>query len=414
MTRKLAGRTIGVANKQLVMNELRVRQRGSADDLVRATGLSLPTVQKWLAELQAEGYVKQAGLGESTGGRPPALFEFVSARDFVVGLAVEIPAVSVAVVDVGGRLHTVNSTMLPTTLTPEQTVDLLGDLVDGTVASSLPQGTSPTAMGLAFSGFLDSQAGRSLATPRMPQWRDVPVRALFAQRYRVPVTLTGHIDALTLAEMTAGVVPGLSDFLFFDLGWGVGTRVVHAGELVVGAFGNAGLIGHTTVVPDGRPCLCGNRGCLEEYASGRALVRIANDTPGLPKGNASTVDHVAAVVLGEGDGRWLDDPPVREFLDFLTIGIANAINIFDIPHVVLGGYLSSAGSRVREQLATAVETRLQPTLRAHLDLMFSAVPRGVGSAFGAAATALQAAFPYIAPIAVQSNPLVPISGREAG
>jgi len=269
-------------------------------------------------------------------------------------------------------------------------------------------------MGVAFSGFLDAQAGMSIATPRMEQWRDVPARALFEERYGVPVALTGHIDALTVAEMAVGVASGLDDFLFFDVGWGMGTRVVHAKELVVGTFGNSGLIGHTTVVPGGRRCLCGNRGCLEEYASGRALVRIANEIEGLPKGDASNVDELAEAILGDGADRWLTHESVEEFLAFLTLGIANAINIFDIPDVVLGGYLSSAGAHVRDRLKSAVEARLQPTLRSHLNLMFSSVPRGVGSAFGAAVSALQSAFPFVNPLTIESDALVPVAGREAG
>lgn len=412
--RKPVGQTIGVANKQLVMNELRRRQRASADSLVRATGLSLPTVQKWLGELEGEGYVRQGGFGESTGGRPPVLFEFINGRDFMVGLAVEIPAVSLAVIDVGGRLRAARSTAIPTNLDPDDTLALLYGLVDDIVQASLPRGTSPAAMGVAFSGFLDAQAGMSIATPRMEHWRNVPARALFEQRYRVPVALTGHIDALTVAEMAVGVASGLDDFLFFDVGWGMGTRVVHAKELVVGTFGNSGLIGHTTVVPGGRRCLCGNHGCLEEYASGRALVRIANETEGLPKGDASNVDELAATILGEGADRWLTHASVEEFLSFLTLGIANAINIFDIPDVVLGGYLSSAGARVRDRLTSAVEARLQPTLRSHLNAMFSRVPRGVGSAFGAAASALQSTFPFVNPLTVESDALGTVAGREAG
>ena len=412
--RKPVGHTIGVVNKQRVVNELRLRRRASADGLVRATGLSLPTVQKWLAELESDGYVREGGRGESTGGRPPVLYEFVSTRDFVVGLAVEIPAVSAAVMDLGGRLHRVTSTTIPTDLHPDATLALLQEHVDAITASSLPHGASPAAVAVAISGYLDTKAGLSLATPRMPQWKDVPVRRVFEDRYGVPVTFMGHIDALTVAEMAVGEVSGLSDFLFFDVGWGVGTRLVHAGELVVSAFGNSGLISHTTVVPGGRACLCGNRGCLEEYASGRALVRIANETLGLPTANASNVDELATTLLGDGAERWLEHPSINEFLDFLALGIANAINIFDIPDVVLGGYLSSTGSRVRERLTKAVKERLPSVLRTHVHLMFSSVPNDVGSAFGAAATALQFAFPYLDPVTVQPDALVPIAGKEAG
>ncbi|HKI55786.1 MAG TPA: ROK family transcriptional regulator [Trueperaceae bacterium] len=412
--RKPVGRAIGLANKQLVFNELRRLGRASADSLVRSTGLSLPTVQKWLAQLEKEGYARQSGLGASTGGRPPLMFEFDATRDYVLGLAVEIPNVSAALMDLSGKLHASTSRTIPTDLAPDATLALLYAMVDDLVGEQLPAGKRPAGMGVAFSGFLDFQAGLSLATPRMPQWTDVPVKARFEERYAMPVALTGHIDALTVAEMTVGVAAGGTDFLFFDVGWGVGTRVVHDGNLVVSTFGNSGLIGHTTVVPHGRACLCGNQGCLEEYASGRALLRIAGELGASERADAASVPELAAMLLGDGAAELQQRPPLAEFLDFLVLGISNAINIFDLPEVVLGGYLAAAGSRVRTLLGAEVPRRLQPTLRSHLHLMFSSVPRSVGSAYGAAVTALRHAFPDIAPVAVQPEPLATGSGREAG
>ena len=404
--RKPVGRVIGLANKQLVLNELRRRGRASADMLVRGTGLSLPTVLKWLGGARARRLRARERYGRVDRRAPPVLFEFVAARDYLLGLAVEIPSVSAAVMDLDGRVLAVSELTLPTDAAPDALLAQLYAMLDDLVAGTLPTGGRPAAIGVAFSGFLDYQAGRSLASPRLPHWKDVPVRDLFAARYGAQVALIAHIDTLAVAEMAAGSATDLPDFLYFDVGWGIGTRVVHGGELVVSAFGNSGLIGHTTIVPDGRLCLCGNHGCLEEYASGRALLRIAAEGRAPARTDASNVPELARMLLGDDAAPWLERPQVRDFLRFLTLGIANAVNIFDLPEVVLGGYLAEAGGAVRTSLERDIRAHLQPTLRSHLHLTFSRVPRSMGSAYGAAVTALRSVFPDIAPIVVEPDPLV--------
>ncbi|HKI55788.1 MAG TPA: ROK family protein [Trueperaceae bacterium] len=407
------GRDVGLANKQRVFNELRRQLRASADALARSTGLSHPTVQKWLAELETEGYARQAGVGDSTGGRPPAIHEFVASRDYVAGLAVEIPNVSAAVMDLTGQMRAFASGVIPTDLDTDATLSRLYAMLDDVVRRGLPAGRRPAALAVALTGFLDYRLGLSLATPRMPRWQRVQVRRLFESRYAAPVTLTTHIDTLTVAEMAIGEARHLTDFLFFDVGWGVGTRVVHAGELVVSAFGNSGLIGHTTVVPDGRRCVCGNFGCLEEYASGRALAAVAAALGLIERPGAAELPAVARLLLGPG-ARYLHEPPVAQLVKFMAIGIANAVNIHDIPEVVLGGYLGELGPEARADLEAQVRPRLQPTLRAHFRLTYSRLARAEGSAYGAGVTALRSMLPGLEPVAVTAEPPVPMDGNGGG
>jgi len=387
---------IAQANRNRVLNTVRRLGRASADDVVRLTGRSQPTIMKWLGVLEDEGYLRREGYGQSTGGRPPALFAFDAHRALAVGLAVEIPNVDAALIDLAGTpIHTDGWTVQQQG-SARETLDELVDRLGEFVASSAPDVNAVVSGGLAFSGFIDHRKGVSIATPRLSDWRDVPVRGAFEQRFGVPFVLNHHIDALTLAESSYGAARGHPDALFFDVGFGLGVRVVKDGLPVAGAFGNAGLIGHTTVVPDGRPCVCGNQGCLEEYVSGRALLRgfggeAADDRDAVPRVSTRLFD---AWRRGEPEARAL----VSEMLDFLAIGVANAINVFDLPVVVVNGFVTQGGESLRCDLIERCQRRLQATHASAMDLILASEPRNRAGPAGAALFALHQSFPFLDPL----------------
>lgn len=389
---------IAKANRDHVLNTVRRLGRASVDDLVRLTGRSQPTIMKWLGVLEDEGYLRREGYGQSTGGRRPALFEFDARRALVVGLAVEIPNVEAALLDLAGtQVRTDGWTVRQTGSARETLGELVGRL-ETFLASSVRGPGALASGGLAFSGFIDHRTGVSIATPRLSDWHDVPVRDVFERRFGVPFVLNHHIDALTLAESSYGAARDHPDALFFDVGFGLGVRVVKDGLPVAGAFGNAGLIGHTTVVPDGRTCVCGNRGCLEEYVSGRALLRRfgeegADDRDAIPR------------IAGRLFAAWSRGDPeavavVSEMLDFLAIGIANAINVFDLPVVVVNGFVTQGGEPLRRALIERCERRLQATHASAIDLILASEPRNRAGPAGAALFALRHRFPFLEPLAV--------------
>jgi N-acetylglucosamine repressor len=387
---------LGESNRRLVLNHLRRLGVASMDQLVRDTGRSQPTVLKWLEALERSGDVRRRGVGASSGGRPPTLFEYLADAGHVLGIAMEIPSVTLALLDLRGQVLARETGSIQR-LGPSQVVlRELHDLVERFVAGHLGNEQTLVAAGVAVSGFIDRDAGLSLATPRLSGWEDVPVRRALEGWLEVPVVLNHHIDALTQAELHVGSAVGVGDFLFFDFGYGLGVRAVRGGHPLVGRFGNAGLIGHTTVVPDGRACLCGNRGCLEEYVSGRALLRSARD-------GVSAHDEDAAIAAATL--RLFDAPdaaadmPVRDELErFLAIGLANAINTFDQPRVVLSGFAAAGGSALRERMLQRTRALLQPTLAAATDITFSRLPRGEAGAQGAALFALRQHLPFADPL----------------
>lgn len=393
--KRATSQRLGESNQLLVLNELRRRGVASMDQLVRDTGRSQPTVLKWLGALERAGQVRRRGVGASSGGRPPTLYEYVVGAGHVLGIAVEIPSVTLTLLDLSGQVLAWEADSIQRSGPSDAVLSELRTISQRFVAAHLVPGQTLVSVGIALSGFIDRDAGLSLATPRLRGWGDVPVRRELERHLMVPVVLNHHIDALTLAELHVGSAVGIDDFLFFDFGYGLGIRAVRGGQPLVGRFGNAGLIGHTTVVPDGRRCLCGNQGCLEEYVSGRALLRYARENVSAHDEDAAIADTVRRLFDQDDDA----DEAVRDELErFLAIGLANAINTFDQPRVVLSGFAAAGGAAFRERILRRTRSLLQPTLAAATEITFSRLPRSEAGARGAALFALRQHLPFADPL----------------
>lgn len=401
---RASAKRIGEPNEQLILNEVRRRRRASVGELVRYTRRSQPTILKWLATLERDGFLIRHGYGESNGGRPPALFQFKADREHMLGIAVEIPSVHAVVIDLNGKVLATEYWKMDLHPPVERVLDDLGSRVEHFLRNNGAVASKIATCGSALSGFLDRETGVSLATPRVPGWQNVPVRGYLTVRLGMPVTLNHHIDALMLAELSCGVAKSWQNFLYFDVGYGLGIRLVKAGQPVHGMYGNAGLIGHTTIVPNGRRCVCGNAGCLEEYVSLRALLRQLPLPPAGSGSRHSFDGDMEELVIrlfsidSDNDGRISDLK--RETCEFLSIGLANAINVFDLPQVVVSGFITRSSERFREQLIHGVKARLQQPLAQSVEIAYASVPRTLAGALGAALFALQRRLPGAEPLIV--------------
>lgn len=209
----------------------------------------------------------------------------------------------------------------------------------------------PKAFGLACAGTIDSERGVVVASPNLPL-ADVPLAFALEKALGLPVVLENDVNAAVRAEATIGVAAGLRDVVMLTLGTGVGGGLWLDGRVYRGANGGAAELGHTIVRAGGLPCLCGSRGCLEMYASGRALVRYAAARAGDPKTDPSgeltalqeqgrlTGGSVARLAVA-GDKAALD--AVNELARWLGVGLVNVINAFDPEMIVVGGGVGALG-----------------------------------------------------------------------
>jgi len=203
-------------------------------------------------------------------------------------------------------------------------------------------------IGIGVPGIIDMDTGMLRESPNLPGWHDYPVRDDIERRLGAKVVLENDANAAALGEQWLGAARDHEDMLMLTLGTGVGGGLVLGGRIWHGMRGMAGEPGHITIDPDGPPCPCGNKGCLEQFASATAIVRMAKETiakggsPGLGRaskdagGLSAKSIYQLAMQADEGAHQIY-----RRVGWALGIGLAGLINLLNLPMYVIGGGVAS-------------------------------------------------------------------------
>ncbi|MFG3202856.1 ROK family protein [Streptomyces sp. NPDC048192] len=212
-------------------------------------------------------------------------------------------------------------------------------------------GEAAAAAGIAVPGIVDEERGIAAYAANLG-WRDVPLRALLAERLGIPVALGHDVRTGGLAEGRIGAGRGADRFLFVPLGTGIAGAIGIDGRVEAGAHGFAGEIGHVVVRPGGLRCPCGQRGCLERYASGSAVSEAWAAACGDPEADAA--DCAKAVASGDPNAVrvW------QEAVEALADGLVTALTLLDPRTLIIGGGLAEAGDVLFRPLRDAVRRRV--------------------------------------------------------
>jgi len=228
---------------------------------------------------------------------------------------------------------------------PTAIVDLVVSMID-----RLSAGHEVIAAGVAAAGFIDADQSTVYYAPNI-NWRNEPFRARISERIDLPITVDNDANAAGWAEYRFGAGRGSTDMTMLTIGTGVGGAIVSGGRLFRGGYGAGAELGHLRVVPDGLPCGCGARGCIEQYGSGRALLRLANDIAdvggiGLPLAQARRDnDGLTGTIVGEfiaaGDAGAIH--ALQELGRWLGQACASLGAVLDPQRFVIGGGVAAAG-----------------------------------------------------------------------
>jgi glucokinase len=207
------------------------------------------------------------------------------------------------------------------------------------------------ALGVVVPGTVDSAVGVVGFSANLG-WRELPLAKVLEADTGVPVRLDNDVRAAGLAERTVGCTAGVDDYLLTVIGTGISGEVRVAGRTVLGAGAAAGELGHAPVWPDGEPCPCGQRGCLERYASAAAISRRYAER------HRTAVFESAGAIAGRRD----HDPVARrtwtEAVEALAIAFAAYTMILDPTMIVIAGGLSGAGEALLAPLRVALAERV--------------------------------------------------------
>ncbi len=272
-------------------------------------------------------------------------------KRFAIGVDLGGTNLRVAAVDDSGKLLETITTETAVARGRESVIDEMCAAIEEISARHSEKQHVMAGIGIGVPGIIDMDRGMVRESPNLPGWHDFPVRQAIEKRLGMHVVLENDANAAAFGEkwMGAGQDSGFEDLCMVTLGTGVGGGLVLNGKVHHGMTGMAAELGHATIYPDGRQCKCGNRGCLEEYASATAVTRMAveaaasGNAPELARAMGASKDITAHQVYQlalRGDG------PAQEIFaqvgTALGIALASWINALNLPMYVIGGGVSGA------------------------------------------------------------------------
>jgi len=226
------------------------------------------------------------------------------------------------------------SRTIPTSMDAEQ---LEADIVG--IVDELRADYEVDAVGLALAGFLDPSCEVVRFAPHLP-WRHANVRESLSQKLGMHVRLEHDANSAAWGEWCFGAGRGAEDWVFFAVGTGIGATLMTHDTIYRGAFGTAPEFGHIVVVPNGRQCSCGKRGCLERYASGTALPDTCADLRASYETALPTDPTGKEITQAARRGDPLAVAVMEEFSRWLGQGLSIVADVLDPELIVLGGGVS--------------------------------------------------------------------------
>jgi predicted NBD/HSP70 family sugar kinase len=266
-------------NVAIVLNYLwEAGQPISRADLTKISGLNKSTVGSLLAQLQSWGLVKESGISNQRPGRPGVLIDINPDAGRIIGAEIGVGFITVIVADMKAKVlwrrntETTAAGKRLTELSQAEVLEQAEHLLQEAITEATTCDCRLYGIGLGVPGLVNHATGTLLFAPNL-DWRNVPLRDMWHQRFGVPVVVENEANAAALGEHMLGVAKQLDSFVYLSAGVGLGGGLVIDGQLYGGTGGYAGEVGHMTLEPEGPQCNCGNRGCWEMLVGPRAILQ---------------------------------------------------------------------------------------------------------------------------------------------
>lgn len=358
---KSNGIDVSRLNKIKVLKLIRQEKKISRADIVKKTGISAPTVTRIVDSLiHSERLIEQVGIGESNGGRPPLMVRFLGDENYVVGI-------DWGKTHIYGILADLNATVLheldiPSEVNNDFASDLkkVTNLIDYIIKKSGVSSAKILGIGIAAAGYVNKYTGEIEYSPNFG-WYHSNIKYPLEQHCEVPVKIDNVSRVMAMGELLYGNHFDFQNFVFVNVGYGIGSGIVIDGKPYYGFDGYSGEIGHTKVVRntgDHRTCVCGKQDCLECYASGRGIAETAMKNCDGYKDSILHVlcngikENITAEMVSKaaksGDAFSLNI--LSEAAEILGYSIATTANVLNPEGIVLGGKVLKAGNYYLEKI----------------------------------------------------------------
>lgn len=379
-------------NRDIVFQLLREHRRTTRTELVRLSGLSKATVSDIIDTFLREGFIREVGKHQPVRGRSQVVLEFDPMARLVFGAQLVGPTCTVVLADLTAQpRHRTTRPMRGTN--PGSFIEAICEGVE----ELRPLAETPIlGLGVGTPTSVDP-TGRRVTLSVPYGWRDVPLAEMLEARLGLPTLIANRAKVAALGEVWQGAHAETDHLFYVYVGSGIVAGLVVNGALYFGSSGGAGELGHTTVLPDGMLCGCGNQGCLHTVASESAIVRMARaklramgqQTLLAERTNGVLGQITLALVL---EAAAAGDPVALETLTeaatYLGIALANVVNLVNPRVVVIGGPIASIGEAFLDPVRREVRRRALGDALHNLEIVPSVLGDDAG-AIGAAALVLE-------------------------
>lgn len=333
-------------------------------DLIRASGHARSTITCRVEELLAAGLIAPAGEASSTGGRPPTTFAFMPRARLVLAADLGANHARFAVTDLASEILVEHAEEIDIADGPGPVLDRAKEVLMRLVEDLGRPLADVAGMGVGLPGPVEYSTGRPVKPPIMPGWDNCDVPEQLRGTFPGPILVDNDVNIMALGEHVARW-PDIGDLVFVKVSSGIGAGIISDGALRRGALGAAGDLGHIAVPRSPQvQCWCGNEGCLEAVASGRAVATAMRE-------DGADVQTAADVVEKVRGGDQAASSAVREAGRSIGSVLAGSVNLLNPSVVVIGGNVAEVGEHLLAGVREVVYSRSLPLATQHLRIVGS-------------------------------------------
>ncbi len=287
-------------------------------------------------------------------------------KKYNIGVDVGGTNVKVALVDKSGSI--VYSDTVPTRaeMGYEYTISNIITAIRNLMKESKTNKDMIDGIGFGFPGQIDCDNGIVRLAPNIPGWVNIPIADIVSKEFEIPVKVDNDVRCAALAELNYGAGKGANNLICITVGTGIGSGLIVNGKLVRGASNAAGEIGHIKLQMEGGPiCGCGDTGCLEAFASGPAIVAMAEEyirggksTKYRELANPDITPYIVAEAAKQGD---VVAKKIFEIIgNYIGIGLSSVVNLLNPEKIVIGGGVADAGDLLFIPIKETLKKRTMP------------------------------------------------------
>lgn len=283
-----------------------------------------------------------------------------------IGIDVGGTNVKIALVDDNGKIIYSNSVPTYAKMGYEHTVNNIKQAIKDLMKETNTTPSDIEGIGFDFPGQVDCKTGVVKLAPNIPGWVNIPIAQMIEDEFHIPTRIDNDVRCAALGELKFGAGRGCENFICITVGTGIGSGIVINGKVVRGATNAAGELGHIKLQMNGGPiCGCGDTGCLEAFASGPAIVAMAQEY--IKGGKSTKFREMAAVEGGEitpymvAKAAEEGDPVAKRIFEivgeYIGIGLTSVINLLNPERVIIGGGVAESGELLLGPIRKTIKER---------------------------------------------------------